>query len=130
MCAQRCPTRPSSFYIDGELDSTGAIPAPVPHDEYLSSSLLVGKSPDGPQYYEGQIKELRVWNTARDAEQIAMHMHRPVPAEAPGLLAYWRLNEIAETVGRRCSLRPRPLGKGVPTSLRPRLPEDLSQKRE
>lgn len=44
--------------------------------------------------FNGLIQEVRVWNLVRSPEQIAMYQHRTLTGQEPGLVGYWRLDEI------------------------------------
>ncbi|MDH4137069.1 MAG: Tc toxin subunit A, partial [Anaerolineae bacterium] len=85
------------FYINGVLDNTVPKVSPLPSsDALLGSELVVGRSFDGTHYYKGLLKEVRIWDSIRTGDQIAMYMHRSVPTGAPGLIGYWRLDKIEE----------------------------------
>ncbi|HEX9369572.1 MAG TPA: LamG domain-containing protein, partial [Roseiflexaceae bacterium] len=83
-----------AMYIDGLLDEAGGgnLAAPLAPPEV---DLNVGRSFDG-KYFKGLIREVRVWDQARAAEQIAASMYRPIPAGEPGLSGYWRLDTAAD----------------------------------
>jgi hypothetical protein len=62
--------------------------------------LVIGGAPLGAgatDRFEGAIDELRLWATTRSAEEIDADARRPVPADAPGLLALWRMDLAAGT---------------------------------
>lgn len=45
------------------------------------------------QEFKGQIDEVRVWNVARSAAQIASTINSSVPVNAAGLVGYWKMDE-------------------------------------
>jgi hypothetical protein len=57
-------------------------------------SLTFGQHDNVDGYrFQGEIDEVRIWNFARSAETIRADFRRTVPADSPGLLAYWRFDE-------------------------------------
>lgn len=60
----------------------------------LSTNCYVGKSWNEERYIPGEISELRVWNVARTADEIANNIYGVSP-ESEGLVAYWKFNEGA-----------------------------------
>lgn len=45
--------------------------------------------------FDGQIDELRVWNTSRSAEHISEHSHLQLTGQEQGLIGYWQVDEGA-----------------------------------
>ncbi len=45
-----------------------------------------------PSPLNGLIDEVRVWNVARSAAQIAANMSTQIPGSSPGMQGYWRFN--------------------------------------
>ncbi|MEW6060871.1 MAG: LamG-like jellyroll fold domain-containing protein, partial [Bacteroidota bacterium] len=65
-----------------------------------TGQLNIGRQAPGTcdcNLFEGKIDEVRMWNTARTAQQIRENMHRTLSGGESGLLAYWQLNENAGT---------------------------------
>ena len=57
--------------------------------------LVIGAAPLGAgatDRYAGAIDELRLWSTTRSAAEIDASAREPVQADAPGLLALWRMD--------------------------------------
>jgi uncharacterized protein (TIGR03437 family) len=51
---------------------------------------------NGPQeYFPGEMDELRIWNRARTAEEIAQAMRRTLSGSEAGLAGYWKFDEGA-----------------------------------
>ncbi|OUC05201.1 hypothetical protein RY27_28695, partial [Litorilinea aerophila] len=48
--------------------------------------------------FHGQVDELRLWNTARTAAEIAQEMNAPLAGTEPGLAAYYRMSDGAGTL--------------------------------
>lgn len=58
----------------------------------LRSNCWIGFAWDNTRWLPGQISELRIWNVARTAQQIADNPYRVDPS-TEGLVAYWKFNE-------------------------------------
>jgi len=59
-------------------------------------SSLIGawySSTGKDRFLNGQLHEVRVWNSARSAAQIQQAMYRVLPSNESGLIGYWKLNE-------------------------------------
>lgn len=65
-------------------------------------SLKLGNSGtcSGSQRFIGYMDEVRIWNTARDSNEIAYFHNRPVNPYSPELTAYWSFNEdsLSQTI--------------------------------
>lgn len=58
--------------------------------------FYVGYAYDSNRYFNGQMSELRIWNRCLTQEEINEPLHfYTVQADAPGLVAYWKLDEGA-----------------------------------
>jgi hypothetical protein len=89
------------MYINGVLDNSRTI-SPQITLGLDNGEMNVGRSFDG-SYFQGGIKEIRMWSTARTKDQIALYMYRPVPSDDSKLIGYWRLNEAEEGAARDLS---------------------------
>jgi len=80
------------LYKNGEQLQTGTINVPATLNRtknYIGRSNWVG---DG--YFDGCMKEVRIWNVARTQEEIQRDMHGPPAEDEPGLVGWWvPLNE-------------------------------------
>ncbi|MDX2212460.1 MAG: LamG-like jellyroll fold domain-containing protein [Oculatellaceae cyanobacterium bins.114] len=89
------------IYFNGILDvqiyvdpaDPDILPVTAQEGDRANSYLLVGRSVEGA-YFNGVIRELRIWNQARTKDQIALYLYRPISAGEAGLIGYWRLDEI------------------------------------
>ena len=53
-----------------------------------------GESDDMSRQLDGEICEVRIWNTARTQQEIYKNMYNiEDPENTPGLCAYWKFNE-------------------------------------
>ena len=79
------------FYKNGEQFAV----QDAPENFYTEkkSSYWIGKIDN---FFSGQIAEVRIWKTARTAEDIKNNMYLPLTAKEIGLVGYWRLGGISE----------------------------------
>ena len=86
----------ASFYINGQPAGT-AVTATINSN---TESLFIGRqglsNGTARNHYKGAIDELRMWNTARAAGQIAASAMGQLPGAQTGLAAYWRFNDYAD----------------------------------
>lgn len=83
------------FYVDGELQgSLSAVFAVNP-----SFPLRIGGLAESGSIYGwvGKIDEVRIWNIVRTQLEIREAMHRTIPGNTNGLIAYFQLNEGSGT---------------------------------
>jgi hypothetical protein len=83
-----------SGYIDGVLDFeySGAV-----SDKQAVIAHRIGRdSREGVTNFEGQIADIRLWKTARTAEDIKNSMYLQLTGKEIGLVGYWRLGGISE----------------------------------
>lgn len=74
--------------IAGEGDGAGSI------DETTALRIGSGDTGSDPlESWEGDIDEVRVWNTARTAGEIRSTLLGPLSGDEPFLVGYWRLDE-------------------------------------
>ncbi|MHC4941949.1 MAG: GDSL-type esterase/lipase family protein [Planctomycetota bacterium] len=97
-----------SIYVDGQLDFSGSAGASMADLSFPDDGVPGQTTPWGPYIvlgaekhdtgpahpsFNGFIDELRIWNTARSAQQIAASFRRILPAHKAGLVAYYRFEE-------------------------------------
>lgn len=86
----------ATLYVNGafwqQWAISGAIGDAVANDGFEIGNRAVGSTP-----FHGVIDEVRVWNVARTATEIADSYDRPLadPTSATGLLGYWTFDEAA-----------------------------------
>jgi hypothetical protein len=56
-------------------------------------TLYIGCMSGNTWFFNGQIDEVRLWNTTRTVEQINAYRYLPLKGNDSGLLAYWRFDE-------------------------------------
>ncbi len=78
------------LYVDGlEVASARASGNVV----FAGTDLSLGSWSGTAEFYKGLIDEVRIWNIARDPEQIRRSMNQTVVGTEAGLVAFWRLDE-------------------------------------
>ena len=80
------------IYLDGEEGNTRSDSTSI--DSQVS--ICLGRlTPDiNARAFQGQMAEVRIWNTARTPEQIRATMHQSLTGTETDLVAYWPLNTI------------------------------------
>lgn len=82
----------ASIYINGEFVNSGPINGtPSPN---VATDLVIGDSPGWPgRVFNGIIDEVRIWNVARSAQEIADNITTEFTGNEAGLVAYLPMNE-------------------------------------
>lgn len=83
------------IWVDGVLENASVMSGPV---VTLTSAaqLCIAKNPgNASQYFKGLIGEIKLWNTARTAQQIRTFMSRTVETTSPELVGYFRCDDGA-----------------------------------
>jgi hypothetical protein len=79
------------LYVDGQLDT---VQAGMHVPQVTGQMVSLGRERShNPNYYSGLIDEVRIWNVARTASEIAANMNVSLTGTEPGLVAYWQLDE-------------------------------------
>ncbi len=85
------------FYVNGEIWSPYIASGPIgdlyPAEEDFRIGSRQHLTAGQPQYFRGQIDDVRVWNVTRSATEISGNMNRPLRGDEPGLLTYYRFEE-------------------------------------
>jgi hypothetical protein len=58
-----------------------------------NNPLNIGRNPGFGEYFQGQLDEVRVWNTQRSQAQVQAQMFAAPAGNTAGLSSYWRFNE-------------------------------------
>jgi hypothetical protein len=61
-----------------------------------SSDLLLGKQSQGDCVFDGRMDEIRIWDIARTAEELAAFHRYTINPSTPGLVGYWNFNEAVD----------------------------------
>lgn len=90
------------LYLNGGLESeivVGVNPTSYTHQRAgLATSLKSDSTANG--FFNGALDEVRVWNYARTASEIATNVNSQIASPRSGLVARWGLNEGAGSVFR------------------------------
>jgi hypothetical protein len=78
-------------YVNGDLASSGNVNL---NSSIASIPIGFGKvfGPD-PGFFEGELDDVHIWNTALTQEQIQSYMSNPPTGNEEGLVGYWDFNE-------------------------------------
>lgn len=81
------------FYRNGAQDASRAVTFPAGAIDQ-TDPILVGadKSSGGSRFLQGTVDDIRVWNTARTAQQILDNYKLNLAGNETGLAAYWNFN--------------------------------------
>ena len=82
------------LYLDGAIVATKGATIANPNAVRFALGAQYGTY---GEYWNGNIADVRIWNVARDASQIAANRSAVLPNNTPGLVAYYRLNEGSGT---------------------------------
>ncbi|MEP6749344.1 MAG: LamG-like jellyroll fold domain-containing protein [Bacteroidota bacterium] len=85
-----------TIYLNGSVSYTnGSNPVTLTAN---AQPLYIANRANGAQLFNGNIDEMRIWNTARTQVQIKANMlNRNLANNASGLVAYYRMNENSGT---------------------------------
>jgi len=78
------------LYIDGELKATKGSTSLNPAGDIFRVARQYGVY---PEYFDGQIDEVRIWNTARTEQEITDNMNHQLTGSETGLVSYYNFNE-------------------------------------
>jgi len=81
------------LYLRGQLDVTGYGSLASLGTQPI---LMIGASPSG-SFLDGMIDEVKLWTTVRTQAQIAAGMREPPVENEPGLIGYYRFDELRES---------------------------------
>ncbi|MFN0129716.1 MAG: Ig-like domain-containing protein, partial [Verrucomicrobiales bacterium] len=81
------------FFINGA--PAGSFPSARPTADGQPTHLGAagGASPEGSSFFSGIMDDVRVWGTARSADEIDANRFAPLTGGEPGLVAYWAFDE-------------------------------------
>ena len=94
-----------TLYLNGIMRSLIGGTGPIGDGEPARNDFYIGNRQFATRLFQGQIDEVRVWNTNRTTAEIGANMTRPLQGNEPGLLAYYRFEEgfgttTADATGR------------------------------
>ncbi|MCB9315274.1 MAG: hypothetical protein H6569_03970 [Lewinellaceae bacterium] len=80
------------LYIDGVFVLGGNLTVAV--NTLGTNALQIGRRNDGVNFWQGNIDEVRVWNVARTAAEIAANMNTELTGGEAGLVYYAKFDEV------------------------------------
>ncbi len=80
-------------YVDGVLESQNTYPYPTANLRTVEPLIIGRYHFETRQYFDGEIDEVRVWNTARTTAQIGEAMCHKFATAPPALVAYYRFDQ-------------------------------------
>ena len=90
------PSTSVVLYVDGAVQTTNTIGIPVSIDND-PADFEIGRKGDGTLYFDGNIDEVAIWNTALTAAQVTQVYNNGYPRDLTFLspTSWWRLGEDA-----------------------------------
>lgn len=79
-----------SIYINGAFAAKGTVSR---SDAAVPSGVFGGMKTGG--FYEGGLKEIRVWKAAKTQAELKRHINQELRGDESGLFRYWKLDEGA-----------------------------------
>ncbi|MEK7991439.1 MAG: LamG-like jellyroll fold domain-containing protein, partial [Thiotrichaceae bacterium] len=86
----------SFVYVDGELLTTVLSNVSNDYPDTQTGVAYIGTQ-NGSVYFDGQIDEVRLWNTARTQAEIQANMYDFLTGSETGLVSYWGFEEATGT---------------------------------
>ncbi|MBD1886889.1 LamG-like jellyroll fold domain-containing protein [Microcoleus vaginatus] len=87
----------ATIYKNGQPLQTGKLPLPTVPNTLKRTKNYIGRSNwSEDAYFNGKISDLRIWKTARTAEDIKNSMYVQLTGKELSLVGYWRLGGISE----------------------------------
>ncbi len=81
------------LYVNGLEDGTG-----INTNSMIINYMLIGKYVNDEFYFNGEMDEVRIWNTARTANQIRENMCKSITGSEANLLAYYNFNNLSGSI--------------------------------
>ena len=85
------------FYKNGALVETESASNDPTGGTSADADLTIGNNFNNNNGYDGELAQVRVWNTARTAVDISHYSNRLVDSSHSGLVGYWKLDEGSGT---------------------------------
>ena len=81
------------FYKNGVLIETESASNDPTGGTSSDANMTIGNNFANNNGYNGELAHVRVWNTARTADEISHYYNRLVDSDDSGLVGYWKLDE-------------------------------------
>ncbi len=86
------------MYINGELESTTISNGDIDLTTSPDGKILIGSNVDGTEAFNGEMDEVRIWNTARSQQEIKDHLYGELSGDlltSSDLELYYNFNETS-----------------------------------
>ncbi|UOY08040.1 LamG domain-containing protein [Muricauda sp. SCSIO 64092] len=92
--AEGVPLSSVLLYVDGQPEPTTAASGGNPINTSAVNDFEIGRSAAQPsRYWIGGLTDIRVWDDARTAAEIAANYDKRLNGDEAGLMGYWKLDE-------------------------------------
>jgi hypothetical protein len=88
----------ATAYLNGEI--IGQISLETTFTYSITPFVYIGRDNYDDRYFNGVIRDVRIWSVARTQEQIQEGMYKELTGNEPGLIGYWRLNSSSGGIAR------------------------------
>lgn len=85
-----------SIYANGNLIGSGTYASATPVLCSSTATLFIGQYGSG-EYFNGNLDEVRIWNTARSQADIQANMAKSLAGNESGLVGYWKCDDGSGT---------------------------------
>ncbi len=79
------------LYVDGQIDNSGPLATLI--NTSSINPVIIGRRNDGVNYWQGDLDEIRIWNTARTPTEIAANYQQEICTVPPELWYYYKCNQ-------------------------------------
>lgn len=88
-----------TIYLNGDQVGSGSYASSTPLLFNSAHTLYFGYFQNGasPEIFQGDMDEIRIWNTARTQAEIRNNMRREISNSSTGLVAYYKFNSTSGT---------------------------------
>nr|WP_299346276.1 LamG-like jellyroll fold domain-containing protein [Allomuricauda sp.] len=110
------------LYVDGQPEATTSASGSNPINTSSLNDFEIGRSAAQPdRYWIGGLTDIRVWDRARSASEIAADYDSRLNGDEAGLIGYWKLDEGTGTTVNDASVNGNPgtLGGDIGEMARP-----------
>jgi hypothetical protein len=107
------------FFVNGAAAGVVASPKATSDGSPIRIGAAGSSSPDGRSYFQGAMDEVRLWNRALAADELAGRSRAPLDGDEEGLAGYWPFEEGASDSTRNAVLQGGFAGLGVSAASRP-----------
>ena len=78
------------LFVDGKLKINNSNKSHIAQSE----KIQLGRVKESGSFFDGELDEVRIWNTPRSKDEIEKYWEAILPSSEPGLLAYYSFDQI------------------------------------